>query len=254
MKLLLLCLPLAVAIRAQSLPVIKLAPPSRSVAVDSGFYAEHLAIKKWERGYLLGYDIDRSIVMAVDRSGALILRTYIAPREAVHVRVYDLSISPNGQFAVGISGISPEGQPSGFIALLDHSGNTAQLIQIAGGAPFLVCFADDGTLWAAVRTRGTNLEEALSYDILRHYTADGKLIGSAVPRKLFRTARFPGETGALSASHDRIGFLAASRRTWVEVSYSGKQLTNVVLPAGPVSLRFPLVIQRSVDSSGGTNR
>jgi len=228
-----LCLGVAAALNGQSLPIPKVKPPSRTVAVDSGFQAAHLAIRRWERGYLLGYDLDNSIAMAVDRSGALVLQAKIAPREASHVLMYDVSASPSGTFAVALSGIGPNGGPSGFIALLDHAGRTAQLIQISSGVPYLICFADDGSLWAAVRTFDGEVSGA-SYEILRRYDGSGRLIGSAVPRNLFAAGLFPGELGTLSASHDKIGLFSSRSRTWVEINSDGKGLRKRVLP-GPNS-------------------
>ncbi len=227
------------AVNAQSTPAVRLTEPSQVIAVDGGFTAEHLAVRKWERGYLLGYDIDNAIVMAVDRSGKLVLNAKVSPSDASHVILYDVSASPSGTFAVALSGVSPGGGPSGFIALLDHFGRTAQLVQVASGAPYLVCYADDGSIWAAVRAWDPNspsLMEASSYNILRHYDAAGRLIGSAVSRRLFPSGRFPGELGSLSASRDRIGLFASYSRTWVEVSSDGTTSQPIVLPGAKADL------------------
>lgn len=238
-----LLLALAQTVSAQVPPSIKLAEPSRGLTVDSSFEAEHLALLKWERGYLLGYDIDRSIAMAVDRSGKAVLRAHISPQQASHVLLRDISASPGGTFAVAFSGIGPSGGFAGFIAWLDHTGSTAQLVQVASGEPFLVCFADDGTLWAAVQMYTENLAEAAAYDMLRHYDASGKFIGSALARRVFPAGPFPGDPGSLTASHDRIGFLASASRTWVELTYSGKDLGHWTLPGPPAKLSKALLSQ-----------
>ncbi len=219
----------------QARPAIKLLEPSRSVAVDGGFQAEHITPGKWERGYLLSFDIDRSIVMAVDKSGKLVLRTQIAPPEASHVFLRDLSASPGGKFAVAFSAAASNGGPASFIAWLDRTGRTARLVRISSGVPYLLCFADDGSLWSAVQTRaGNGDQEAAQYDMLRHYDADGKLIGSALRREIFpaapsATRSFPGEGGSLTASHDRVGFFAPASRIWAEISLAGADLGHWVL-------------------------
>lgn len=213
-----------------ALPKLKLAQPSRSLALDPGLLqAENQAPPKWDRGYVLTFDRDRAIVLATDRSGRIFLRTRVSPPGASHVILNDVSASPNGTFAIAFSAISSTG-PAGFIAWLDHSGNTGQLVQIASGSAELIRFADDGSLWAAVRTGPAFGPESDSYDILRHYDAKGKLIGSALPRRIFPPGPFPGELGSLTASRDRIGFFDRHARTWVELSYAGKDLGHWGVP------------------------
>lgn len=224
-------------IYAQAPPAIKLLEPSKHVALDGGFEAEHLVISKWERGYLLGYDIDRSVVLAADRTGKLALRAQISPAGASHVLLRDVSASPGGTFAVAFSAAASNGGPASFIAWLDHTGKTARLVQVSAAVPYLVCFADDGSLWAAVHMRlAENPEQEIArYDVLRHYGADGKLIGSALRREAFPARSSPdwlAEYGSLTASHDRIGLFAPTGRIWVEISYAGTDLGHWTLP-GP---------------------
>jgi hypothetical protein len=223
-----------------ALPRLKLPEPSRGLSIV-GFEADRTVPAKWERGFLLSYDFDKSIVLAADRSGQA-LRAQISPPEASHVFLRDVSVSPSGTFAVAFSAISSQG-PAGFIAWLDHSGSIGQLVQIASGSAELIRFADDGSLWAAVRTGPAFGPESDSYDILRHYDAKGKLIGSALPRRLFPPGPFPGELGSLTASRDRIGFFDRHTRTWVEFDYAGKTLGRWVLPGPKVRHAWALLSQ-----------
>jgi hypothetical protein len=221
---------------AQTTPKIKLSEPSRSSTVDSTFEAEHLAILKWERGYLLGFDRARSVAMAIDRAGKAVLISHISPPQASHVEIRDMSASTNGGFAIAFVGVSSSGGFGGFIAWTDHTGNTAQLVQLGSDEPFQIAFAEDGTLWAAVKKIAENHEEAAAYDILRHYGANGNLIGTALPRRSLPTAgSFPTESASLTASRGRVGFLITMTRTWVEIDYSGKELGRWVLP-GPTAV------------------
>jgi hypothetical protein len=213
---------------AQSVPAISpsLSAPFRRVAVDPSTDTDHPP--KWERGYFLRYD-SNPMVFAADRSGRVVMRSRINPDQSIQTHISDITVSPAGAFAVAFSALSKSGAPAGFIAWLNTSGETTRLVESSAGV-FRVCFADDNTLWALVRERDDQGNELRGYDLLRHYNADGTLIGTVVPRDLFSSASFPAPLGSLTASRDRIGLYADRTRTWMEISYSGKILGSWKMP------------------------
>jgi hypothetical protein len=214
---------------AQSVPAIppSLSAPFRRVAVDPSTDTDNFP--KWERAYFLRYDLSNPTVFAADRSGRVVMRSRINADQFSQTHISDITVSPAGTFAVAFSTLSKSGGPAGFIALLDTSGETTKLVQSSAGV-FRVCFADDNTLWALVRDRDDQGNEARGYDLLRHYNADGALIGTAAPRGLFLSTAFPAPSGSLTASRDRIGLYADRTRTWMEISYSGKILGTWKMP------------------------
>ncbi|MGA3185711.1 MAG: hypothetical protein ABSF22_01250 [Bryobacteraceae bacterium] len=205
--------------------------PSRAVLVDLSFLPS--VIPKWDRGFLVGHDLARATVFVADSSGKTIVNNVrIWPDNGDMVYIMDTSVSPKGGFAVPFTILSTTGQRTGAIAWLDSAGKVTKIVQLPTAAAYNTCFADDGTLWALVFVRKDDQgHEASGYDMLRHYDANGVLIGTALPRSDFASKRFPS-TGVsrMAASHDRIGIYLPVTRNWIEISYSGDLLGHWILP------------------------
>ncbi len=204
--------------------------PSRTVSVDSSFVPT--AIPKWERGFLVGFDLAQATVYVADSSGKTVVNSRIWPNNGDIVHIRDISVSPNGGFAVPFTVTSTTGAATGAIAWLDSTGKTTKIVQLPMAAAFNTCFADDGTLWALVAGRNGEGGEASAYNILRHYDASGVLIGTALPRADFASKRFPANgVSRMTASHDRIGIYLNVTNNWIEISYSGDLLGHWILPS-----------------------
>ncbi len=185
---------------------------------------------KWEHGFLARFDFPTATVVIVDRGGRVVLRSRLWPDQANQVRIRDVAVSPRGSFAATFSALSVDGAPGAFIGFFDASGKPAKLVRTTPAAALRICFLDDGTLWALVRMHDDQFNELPEYDMLRHYSADGVLIGTALPRQTVAAKEFPGEQGSLVASHDRVGLYLNGSKTWVDLSYSGQVLGRWQMP------------------------
>ncbi len=205
--------------------------PSRTVLVEPSFLST--TPPKWDRGVLVGMDFEQGTIFAANSSGKTIVNTRVWPNNGDIVHIRDISVSPNGGFAVPFTITTTTGAATGAIAWLDSTGRTTKVVQLPMAAPFNTCFADDGTLWALVAVRDGKGGEASGYNILRHYDATGVLIGTALPRADFASKGFPSKGGSsrMTASHDRIGIYFDVKGVWVEISYTGDLLGHWTLPS-----------------------
>ena len=190
--------------------------------------------------------------------GATFDHGYVVAWDLVHVhsatlyspegkRLFDVSSFrlPDGtktaaptSVAVDTDGVSAlvywiERDPRSGIAILDDSGNQMRVIQTQPFRPSQVCFAPDHSIW----TFGDQWKDGdlpvPDFMTFRHYSRDGKLLGSFVPR-----SSLPGWEGMgldqvvgptvglwrLRAAKDRIGAalrVGPFKEAWVELNLDG---------------------------------
>jgi hypothetical protein len=139
----------------------------------------------------------------------------------------------------------------GHVAIFDRTGSLTRMIDIPDAQPSSVVFAPDHSLWVTVVRRPFHSETAADYGLLRHYSPEGELLESFLPRSSFKSVDDPIQTvAALPDVHmgrDRIAVYLKARTNsnslWVEVSPSGKELGRWAVPRNVVPRGF---------TSGGT--
>jgi hypothetical protein len=182
-------------------------------------------VPKWANGFLIAYQSVRepSQVFLFNRSGQLVLHTRIDIPNYGEIKIFDVAASADGSVVISASGTGV----GAFLALLNSSGTIDRIIKDPAFPLARLCFAPDGTLWAM----GSYLDHSIhrpedmpDYPTLRHYSRDGQLLGSMLPRNSFalRTWQEPGLFALLVASRDRIGIYSRSANEWVEVSPAGE--------------------------------
>jgi hypothetical protein len=150
-----------------------------------------------------------------------------------------------------------QGTRSG-IAIEDATGVQVRVIETEPYKPSQVCFAPDHTLWIfGDQWRPADLP-ARDFMTFRHYSRDGKLLGSFVPR-----SALPGWQGAgldqvlapfvglwrLRAANDRIGaalLVGPSTQAWVELSLDGQLIGQWTF----IGTRHEAVMPSAFDSNG----
>jgi hypothetical protein len=120
------------------------------------------------------------------------------------------------------------------MAILDAAGNQVRIVETEPYKPSQVCFAPDHSIWMFGDQWGTNDMPAPDFMTFRHYSRDGTLLGSYVPRSALPNWQGGGldqvvapVTGhwRLRASKDRIGaafLVEPSTQTWIELNLDGQ--------------------------------
>jgi hypothetical protein len=131
------------------------------------------------------------------------------------------------------------------IAILDKAGNQLRVIETQPYRPAQVCFAPDHSIWTLGDQWKINLRPAEDFMVFHHYSRNGKLLGSFVPRSALPiwegmgvdqvVAPFVGGW-RLRASQDRIGaafYLGAGKHAWVELDLQGALLGQWIYSNSP---------------------
>lgn len=198
----------------------KLSAPQRITQTSPGQGEYRSAV--WSRGYLFHEGWDRRSLTVYSTAGEKIekvLQATIQIEEARVVRIDNMAAGPSNIFAAcGLASVGAQPGP-GFISIFGP-GRPQVTVPLKNVWPHQIVFADDGTLWASVREFDSGPVELKDYDLLRHYSSNGKLLGSSLPRSALGTTG-PNFGANLSASHDTIGAYFNKAGVWAEVSYNG---------------------------------
>lgn len=223
----------------------ELSAPLKKASIPHNFAGQ--SVPKLDRGYIVGLDYDTATVYALNDYGQTAMQARVWPTDAVKVILGDISAAPNGTFAVAASAFNDAGAPSAFLAWLDATGRIERLVQLPQAAAIRISFAPDGTLWALVRERDGNFDEVPDYDMLRQYDSNGRLMQTALSRKMFSNKTYPGKLAHMSVSNDRIGLYLEGPSAWVELSITGELLGSWQLPPPPPGTQFRVnkVVQMS---------
>ncbi len=187
----------------------------------------------WNGGYLTSkaatleewttYDHAGNVVSVCKLGGAL--------PEIANMRIKYVAVTPQRGFAVAATAQAPKSGSTdtnvGLILLVNWACGITHVVRMDASAAAFLAFDSDGSLWAlvrAVRVSDHAWEESSSYDLIRHYDADGRLIGTALPRSHFPPDRYPTYHAFFQVAKDRVGFFAESTNRWVEIAKTGKLL------------------------------
>lgn len=167
--------------------------------------------------------------------------------EAMDARVKAAATLPPGAGAgpvvvASVYALGAGGQTAGLLAFVERGGRVIRMVRTN---PYLATYlrsAPDGSFWAL----GWDIEggaNASATGILRHYSSNGELLGSYLPRGQFRAygkqhpVFLTSEEGSavLDVTGDRVGMFLPSARLWLETDYQGRELSRVpvTLPALP---------------------
>ena len=219
-----------------SLPGQALMPPSRTLTIPNVYLANAKVF--WSHGYTIYAADEGGSVSVYDTKGTnpnVVLQSRLLPDGATSLLITDATASPSGNvFAASGTASASNGPITGLLAFFGP-GRTPLLVQLPNTGLFRVVFADDGTVWAMVRQTDSSFEELGDYNIMRHYDANGKYLGSAIPRSTFIGKRPPMYTPSLSSSKDTIGIFFDRPKLWVEMSYNGSVKGQWTVPAVPLA-------------------
>lgn len=212
---------------------------SNQVFVSRNFMGQ--PVPKWENGYLVGFEFtpERSpTVYAYDRNGKRLFETFFEIEGAYRVVLRSMAASRDGRFA--FSGFAENGssERAYFIGFVDSTGRTIRVTKLDRIAARHLCFAGDGTLWAAVQAVVRHPDRnAPDHEILRGYGPDGNLKFSSLLRSSFvATPEDPlqphpvddaqNAASQLSANDSEVVFMTSGFKELVKVSSVGKLLSR----------------------------
>jgi hypothetical protein len=146
------------------------------------------------------------------------------------------------RIAVGFSYFGEKGRTAG-IRMLDLKGRPLRFIDTSRHVPGNLCFDRNGDLWSLGWERDPLIDDTENkdnYNLVRKYSAEGRLLGEYVPRSLWPGKLSAPGVGArgywrMAAASDRVGVIiheafAGNRPEWVEWDLTGKLLSRTRLP------------------------
>jgi hypothetical protein len=161
-----------------------------------------------------------------------------------------LSIAIDNDGPSALAYWSDRGTRSGVV-ILDSSGNQLRVIETEPYKPSQVCFAPDHSIWVLgdiLQLRDTPASDFMTF---RHYSRDGKLIGSFVPRSELPAWQGFGSDQVVApfvglwrmrAISDRLGValgLGSNREAWVELDFDGKLIGQWTYAVSQQESEFP---------------
>jgi hypothetical protein len=121
----------------------------------------------------------------------------------------------------------------GGIVFFDNKGAQTHFLDTGRFMPNGLTFGTDHSVWTIGTQFGEgDSEKTEDYGIVRHYSANGELLGSYLTRSSFVEGLPPGGTGAFSwikIANDRVGIMTtpgsdSTHTTFVELNFEGKEL------------------------------
>jgi WD40 repeat protein len=211
-------------------------------------------VPRYKGGFVVAYDLDHVTVRAFDRAGALVATGKLTLPGAVKVMVRDVAVAPGGDFVMTATAQDGSGRTASVIAWMDHGGSLLRVVRTSPFAPFQICFANDGTLWAVGRVHDDSFNDVPGHDIIRLYDPEGRMLKSLLPSDSFTPVRWhPAHDSFLVSGKDRMGFYSINAAEWVEMSLSGELLgrwKTAPLPEGTTLVGAGLTSSADVYLSG----
>jgi hypothetical protein len=208
----------------RSMPAVAvLSSPTEMWHLDGAIFQN--PVPTWQNGFLLSHQGNSNLVtkaFAFDRNGKKVFEAAINVPGAATVSVVALAASPEGLFVA--SGGLNSAPNTGWLAWLAPPNRIERLVMTAPFIAHELCFAPDGTLWAAGLENGPEIGPITrSYNVFRHYGRDGQLIDSYFPKENFGKSGSVATTlSHLVCSADRLGFYGQIPNEWIELSYTGQ--------------------------------
>ena len=196
-------------------------------------------VSKFQNGFLIDSDVADSGLSQIyiySRTGAEVMHLKMAIPGALRADVYDFAVSPGGVFAVSGVAFTSDGAYAGYIAWIGSDGSIQRVVRTNPFGAFRLAFSGDGNLWASGKVQKPDQTEESVYDIIRRFDAEGRLIGSSLPRSSFAiplNKRNPAANAFLMQLGDGIAFYNPWPREWIQLTSSGSvSLRTIAMDAG----------------------
>jgi len=220
-------------VEAQDLPIRRgsIERSDLRITKQSGLYSHGIVgftVPRWENGHILAFQEAQEQfpeVVVMNSDGTVVSRVRMTLSDATKTTVRDVARSRNGIVAVTGTAYGPGGTVVPYIAWIDQSGQITQVLRSTPFAATKLVFGSDGTLWAVGREYLSDLKTPQTFDVLRRYTADGRVLQKMLPNTTFAKKRNPAVGKPyVVVSEDRVGVYSAVSGDYIEVSFAGKIL------------------------------
>jgi len=223
---LLLVLSSSARLRAQSSAPASPANSERRVVFDQGaFFGESEAMPHWEHGYLVSREVEtfnegQANIRLYDSSGALVRSAAVWFPGSQRVILYSVAVTSDGRIVAAGTANKSDGTSAAFIAHLDQSGTTTDVIQTNTFVPTNICLAPDDTVWSFGGNGYQSPSEPRPGDTLRHFDFRKGEIGSYLPRSLLTDLRSePTVLAYIRCSSVLVSAYSPRAQTYIEMRY-----------------------------------
>ncbi len=202
---------------------------SRS-SFPEAFSSEGRLSPSFHNGKLISVVLETAVagtanVFVYAKSGAQVASYALSPAGASKIRIWDAALGSSGTVAATGQAIDREGRLTMFLAMVPPGKTQASIHRLNPYTGERVAVASDGSVWLTTgRTDEGGGDEAANgdYQALRHFSADGKLLGEFVPRSSLQgVAPASGSGGTnitwLRAAGGRAEVYFGNSHRWLEL-------------------------------------
>ncbi len=208
---------------------VDLPETSRSIFMDA-YSIEGRLSPSFHNGKLISAVFETAVagtanVFVYAKSGAPVASYALSPAGAIKIRIWDAAIGSSGTVAATGQAVDREGRQTMFLAIVPPGKTQSAIHRLNPYTGERVAVASDGSVWLTTgRTDEGGGDEAANgdYKVLRHFSADGKLLGEFVPRSSLQgVAPASGSGGTnltwLRATGERVGAYFGNSHRWLEL-------------------------------------
>ncbi len=180
------------------------------------------------------------IVRAFDKSGREVAEFALTIPGSSLIKVH------SGQFVRGFDGsfaiaghvYTNDARGTSFVAWISADGSRQTVVRLSPYLVYTIAMASDGTIWTA---GGVETPSESSYDLIRRFDRNGKLLGSMISSASLKTTdakRFvdPASNSFLAASSTNIGWYSEAAQLFVVFALDGSEIYRVATATPAVKM------------------
>lgn len=234
------CAGLSLAALGQTLHSIQERSTNIPLALGSG-----MPVGVWSGGAIVFVENSRSaapVVVAFDRNGQKAAEFTLAIPGASLIKVHSgqFTRGSDGSFAIAGHAYTTDSRGTSFVAWVSADGTHQTVIRMTPYLVYSIAMASDGTIWTA---GGIETPSQSSYDLVRRFDRDGKLLGSMIPSGSLNVTdikRFvdPASNSFLAASATNVAWYSEAAQVYILFGPDGSEISRIATssPAAKMTL------------------
>jgi hypothetical protein len=204
---------------------------------------------KFQHGHMVGIRASDSAVAIMETSKSSSHKLEVKIQDAQRVILKDVSMAPDRSMAVAATVIGSAGAYAGVILLYTPALELRRIVRSDDFAISALIHSPDGTIWCTGSESRDGVEKS-HYNLLRHYSSDGLLLGSLLPVENFsRDASSKASVTlssrlAVSSTHAAVYSNVAGHA--VIVALDGSQITKAPSPGNGLAVGMNFAANNSL--------